>query len=98
MTTAVIVHYHGGNTFERCVDSCAAEGSITEVIAVDNGGGVEDARVRVLTMPRNTGYGRAANAGLDAAGDGPVLVLNQDVVVPPGAAKALVDAGTAAGA
>src|SRR3989442_1661044 len=98
MTVAVVVHYRGGTAFARCVDSCLAEGSIREVVAVDNGGGVDDPRVRVLTMPRNVGYGRAANAGLDAAGGDSVLVLNQDVVVPPGAVRALLDAGAAADA
>jgi GT2 family glycosyltransferase len=98
VTSAVVVHYRGGEQLARCLDSCFAEGSITEVIVVDNEGGVGDARVRVLEMPRNVGYGRAANAGLEAAADGPVLVLNQDVVLRPGAVAQLLEAGQASDA
>jgi GT2 family glycosyltransferase len=98
MASAVVVHYRGGEQLSRCLDSCFAEGSITEVIVVDNEGGFRDPRVRVIEMPRNVGYGRAANAGLDAAGDAPVLVLNQDVVLQPGTVAELVEAGEASGA
>jgi GT2 family glycosyltransferase len=100
MTTAVVVHYRGREQLSRCIDSCLAEGSITEVIVVDNEGGLRDSRVRVLEMPRNAGYGRAANAGLDAAGSGAtlMLVLNQDVVLPPGVVPALLEAGQASDA
>src|SRR4051812_43395746 len=100
MTTAVIVHYRGGDHLTRCVDSCLAEGSISDVIIVDNEGGLTYPRsqVRVLAMTRNVGYGRAANAGLDAAATDPVVVLNQDVVLPVGALAGMLDAGRAAGA
>jgi N-acetylglucosaminyl-diphospho-decaprenol L-rhamnosyltransferase len=98
MTSAVVVHYRGGDQLSRCIDSCLAEGSITEVIVVDNEGGLRDPRVRVLEMPRNVGYGQAANAGLDAAGSGAVLVLNQDVVLPRGVVATLLDVGQTAGA
>jgi hypothetical protein len=95
MTSAVIVHYRGGDQVSRCIDSCLTEGSITEVVVVDNEGGFRDPRVRVVAMPRNVGYGRAANAGLGVAGTEPVLVLNQDVVLPRGAVASLLEAGRA---
>jgi N-acetylglucosaminyl-diphospho-decaprenol L-rhamnosyltransferase len=98
MASAVVVHYRGGAQLERCLESCFAEGSITDVIVVDNEGGVHDRRVQVVEMPSNVGYGRAANAGLDRAVAGPVLVLNQDVVLHPGTVSQLLDVGSASDA
>lgn len=103
MTTAVVVHYRGGAALGRCIDSCLAEGSITDVIVVDNSQpGLRSlpVGVRVVEMPKNVGYGRAANVGLDMASEsrGAVVVLNQDVVVPFGGVAALVAVGTDAGA
>lgn len=105
MTTAVVVHYHGGAALRRCIDSCLAEGSITDVIVVDNsqsalGSSGLPAGVRVVEMPRNVGYGRAANVGLDIASGagGAVVVLNQDVVVPFGGVGTLLSVAADSGA
>jgi len=100
----VVVQYRGRGFIERCVASCL-EAGLAEVIVVDNegsgstlGSGIAGPRVRLLAMPRNVGYGRAANAGLEAAGGDAALVLNQDAAVDATAVDALVEAGLEAGA
>jgi len=100
VTTAVVVHYRGGHALRRCIDSCLAEGSISEVIVVDNSGDAVDPRARVVQAGHNVGYGRAANLGLDAASvaGGAVVVLNQDVVVPARGVAALIAVAEEAGA
>jgi len=47
--------------------------------------------VRVVRAPGNVGYARAANLGAAATRAPVVAVLNVDLVVEPGAAKALLD-------
>src|SRR5207302_10334814 len=86
--SAVIVHFRGGEHARRCIRSCAAIGSITEVIVVDNEASVKrfreppgDNAVRVIEMPTNVGFGRGANVGLGQARGEGVFVLNQDVVL-----------------
>jgi GT2 family glycosyltransferase len=99
------VHYRGGGYIEPCVASCLNDPAIEEVVIVDNEGAAEglrgtfsDSRVRVLAIGHNAGYGRAANGGIAVARSPAVLVLNQDVVLPSGAVKALLDVGQATGA
>jgi N-acetylglucosaminyl-diphospho-decaprenol L-rhamnosyltransferase len=105
--TAVVVHYRGGDHLDRCVDACLVTERITEVLVVDNEGVGSELRarfagrsgdVRVLDMPSNLGFGRAANAGMAAARGDAVLVLNQDVVLPAASLDAMLDAGRATGA
>lgn len=103
--SAVVVHYRGGAAIDRCVESCLAASGVNEIVLVDNEGVGErlrrrfaDGRVRVLAMRGNVGYGRAANAGLDAATGEAALVLNQDVVVPVDAASEMLGVGASAGA
>jgi N-acetylglucosaminyl-diphospho-decaprenol L-rhamnosyltransferase len=83
------------NDRERLLDALASvRGS--EIIVVDNAstdGTVEAVRrafpeVRLLKSP-NDGYGAAANRGIAACSAPFVLLLNSDVVVRPGALRAL---------
>lgn len=102
----MIVHYRADPLqLSRCVESCLRDRAIGEVLIVDNDGTAgrlrdapRDDRVRMLDMPRNLGYGRAANAGLAATSGNSVLVLNQDTVLSEGAAPRMLEAGHAAGA
>jgi N-acetylglucosaminyl-diphospho-decaprenol L-rhamnosyltransferase len=103
--TAVVVHYRGRDVLDRCLRSCLAEPLVAEVAVVDNSADADlapdlatDGRVRLIRMPRNLGYGSAANVGLDAARTPAALVLNQDTVVPPGACGQLLDVARATGA
>ncbi len=69
-----------------------------ELVVVDNGstdGSIEALHaelpvVRVVRSPGNVGYARAANLGIAATRAPIVAVLNPDLVLEPGAAKALV--------
>lgn len=102
--TAVVVHYRGGDHLRRCVESCLAEAGIHELIVVDNEGVGERLerewgdRATIVRMPRNVGFGAAANAGLSRAKGAAALVLNQDVVVAAGVVGRLLDAGERTGA
>jgi N-acetylglucosaminyl-diphospho-decaprenol L-rhamnosyltransferase len=101
--SAVIVHFRGGQLLNRCIDSCLASGDVTEVLVVDNEGVAGRLRrelshpeVRVVAMAGNAGYGRAANVGLRLSRGDAVLVMNQDVVLPPGTVAPLLEAGARA--
>jgi GT2 family glycosyltransferase len=103
--TAVIVHFRGGDHFDRCVEACLATDRISQVIVVDNEGVGDHLRARfdplrvdVVEMPRNVGYGTAANAGMARAASPSVLVLNQDVVLPPATLEAMLAVGAEADA
>jgi len=94
--TVVIVAFNSAAVLRACLDSLpgAFEGAgDREVLVVDNAS--TDATtalvaaapgVRLVEMGRNAGYAAAVNAGVAASeADGPVLILNPDVVLAPGA-------------
>jgi N-acetylglucosaminyl-diphospho-decaprenol L-rhamnosyltransferase len=98
---AVVINYEGGPLLTACVQSVLADSSAgpVDLVVVDNGsadGSVDALRaalpdVRVVRAPGNVGYARAANLGAAATRAPVVAVLNVDLVVEPGAAKALLD-------
>lgn len=103
--TAVIVHFRGGEHLDRCVESCLESDRVAEVLVVDNegvGAGLRarlpGGRVTVVEMPGNAGFGTAANVGIARARTPAVVVLNQDVVLPPATLAAMLEVGAAAGA
>jgi N-acetylglucosaminyl-diphospho-decaprenol L-rhamnosyltransferase len=97
---AVVVNYEGAGRLEPCVRSVLADTSAgpVELVVVDNGstdGSIERLHavlpdVRAVRAPGNVGYARAANIGAAATRAPVVAVLNVDLVVEPGAAKALL--------
>ena len=97
--SAVVVSYNARDHLVDCVRSLRAEG-IADVVVPDNGstdGSGEalagsDPAARFLPTGGNLGYGSAANRGVAVAAGDLVLVLNPDVVVEPGAVKALAAA------
>jgi N-acetylglucosaminyl-diphospho-decaprenol L-rhamnosyltransferase len=98
---AVVINYEAGDRLVGCVRSVLADTSAgpVEVVVVDNGssdGSVDTLRaaapdVRVVRAPGNVGYARAANLGIAASRAPVVAVLNVDLIVEAGAAKALLD-------
>jgi len=100
----VIVHYRTGDALTRLFASLAAARPepVSEIVVVNNSGEpLEDViatmagapwPVREIRPGRNVGYARGVNAGIRAAGEGDVLVLNPDIQVRPGAIEALVRA------
>ncbi len=97
---AVVVNYEAGALLTECVRSVLADSSAGEVdlVVVDNGstdGSVDALRAafadaRVITAPGNVGYARAANLGIAATRAPVVAVLNPDLTMEPGTAKALL--------
>jgi N-acetylglucosaminyl-diphospho-decaprenol L-rhamnosyltransferase len=97
---AVVVNYEAGTLLTACVRSVLADTSAGDVdlVVVDNGsadGSVDALRaavpdVRVVRSPGNVGYARAANLGIAATRAPVVAVLNPDVTIEPGTAKAML--------
>jgi GT2 family glycosyltransferase len=61
--------------------SLGACGVTSEILVVDDGGEMRAAPegARLISPPRNQGYGPAVNAGVDAARGDQLLILNDDV-------------------
>jgi N-acetylglucosaminyl-diphospho-decaprenol L-rhamnosyltransferase len=97
---AVVVNYRAGPLLTECVLSVLADSSAGEVelVVVDNGsddGSVDVLRkavpgARVIVSPGNVGYARAANQGIAATRAPVVAVLNPDLTLEPGTAKAML--------
>jgi len=95
------VNYQGGDRLVPCVRSLLADISAgpVELVVVDNGstdGSIDRLRaelpdVRVVQAPGNVGYARAANLGAGSTRAAVVAILNVDLVVQFGAAKALLE-------
>jgi N-acetylglucosaminyl-diphospho-decaprenol L-rhamnosyltransferase len=98
---AVVIAYRAGPLLTECVQSVLADTSAGEVelVVVDNGsddGSVDLLRntipgVRVITAPGNVGYARAANLGTAATRAPVVAILNADLTVDAGTARAMLD-------
>jgi N-acetylglucosaminyl-diphospho-decaprenol L-rhamnosyltransferase len=96
---AVVVSYNVRDLLVECLASLRADG-IEEIVVVDNAssdGSVDAVRAAdpgasVIALTDNLGFGAAANRGVAATSTPVVLVMNPDLVVEPGANKALVEA------
>lgn len=96
----VTVTYSPGETLAALLDSLPAASTVPLAVVIsDNGsddGSVEAAErrpdVTVVHNGRNLGYGGGVNAGVGAlpAGADPVLIVNPDVVLGPGALDELL--------
>ena len=98
--TAVVVHWQDLADTLGCFESVQAAGDPTDVIVVDNAsrepvGDALAGRARIVRSAENRGYAGGANVGIRAALDGGadvVLLLNNDVRLHPGAARAALAA------
>ncbi len=103
-STSVIIVTYGNLPLTRlCVESVlASTGPEVQVVMVDNaspdgtpdylrGISVGRPRTRVVLNATNRGFARAVNQGLSAAEGGDVVLLNNDVIVPPGWLERLRD-------
>ena len=96
-TTVVIPNYNGIKYIEDCLNSLYQGSVIPEIIVVDNGS--KDGslsmikekfpKVRVIEFSENTGFSKAVNTGIQAAGTEYVLLLNNDTVADQDMVKAL---------
>ncbi|MCU1363727.1 MAG: hypothetical protein JWM55_1555 [Acidimicrobiaceae bacterium] len=94
--TAVVVDYHADDVLVDCVRSLH-DNEVTHVVVVENGevGSVPaelaDLGIVLVSPGVNLGYGRGVNRGVALArATTYVLVSNPDVVVHPGAVRALL--------
>jgi hypothetical protein len=101
---AVVVNWNGGSENLDCVASLFAQaGEVERVILVDNASRDEAWRevprrfpaVEAIASRENLGYGGGNNLGIARAlelGADAVLVVNNDVVLPPGTVRLLREA------
>jgi GT2 family glycosyltransferase len=100
---SLVVVAPDGLAFTRlCVESVLSDHDLdAELIVVDNGStdgtreffaalAERDARVRVIRNDENRGFAPALNQGLAESSGDVLVLLNNDVVVPPGALARLV--------
>lgn len=95
--SAVIVTYNSGHVLPSLLASIT---EIAEIIVVDNASTDESIAIlrrhrpdaRLIELPENMGFGRAANLGLAAVNSEFGFLLNPDIVLRPGALQALLTA------
>jgi GT2 family glycosyltransferase len=94
--SAITVAYDSAGVLPACLSALRREG--VPAIVVDNASEDDSVAVaeaqgaRVLRNTRNEGFGRANNAGVQAAETEFCLILNPDIVLAPGAVPALLAA------
>lgn len=94
--TAIVVTYDSAGVLPACLAALAHEGVST--IVVDNASDddslaiAQSAGARIIRNARNEGFGRANNAGVQAAASEFCLIQNPDIVLDPGAVAALLAA------
>jgi N-acetylglucosaminyl-diphospho-decaprenol L-rhamnosyltransferase len=96
--SVVVVSYNTRDLLRRCLRAVAAAGSY-ETLVVDNAssdGTAEALRtefpdVRVSVLPRNLGFGTAANAGIRSTAGAWILLLNADAWPAEGGVASLLD-------
>jgi hypothetical protein len=85
--TAVIPNWNGGNRLRRVLDDLAAQTHpVARVVIVDNAstdGSEQQPDADVISLPTNTGFAHAVNAGIAATTTEYVAILNNDVELPP---------------
>src|SRR5687767_1341640 len=103
--SVVVVNFDGQAYLARCLDALRAAGpGYDEVLLVDNASTDQSleiaaryAEVRVVRLERNDGPCPARNAGLRAARNRWVLLLDNDALLQPGSIALLVEAVRAGG-
>ena len=98
-TVAVLIpSWNSVALLPRCLESLQDQGGDIELLVVDNGSSdgtvayLEREGVPHLSLPRNVGFARAINLGVERTEAPAVLVLNADTVLESGAIAALVTA------
>jgi GT2 family glycosyltransferase len=98
--SVVVPTYQGLHHLERFLPSLQEQTLPHELVVVDNAStdGTREflsegwPHVRVISFPENRGFGKAANAGVEAASAGIVVLLNNDIVCTPTFLERLVEA------
>jgi N-acetylglucosaminyl-diphospho-decaprenol L-rhamnosyltransferase len=86
--SVVVVTYDSAERVGRCLASVAERLPGAELVVVDNASSDETVPIveagsaaKLIRNKRNVGFGRAANAGVEAATRSHVLLLNPDVLI-----------------
>jgi GT2 family glycosyltransferase len=102
--TVYIPTLNGGETLRRCLESLEGQTARAQVDVADNGLGEGCAAMLRESFPdvtrvgfgRNLGFGAALNRAVAEAGEGPIVLLNDDAVAEPQMIERLLaDAGRA---
>lgn len=98
----IIVTYNSYPEIEACLQTLhqALEGLSSEIIIIDNASTDNTVsyirshwpQVTLLAQAQNSGFAAANNIGLAIAGGNPILLLNPDTVILPGAISTLLNA------
>ena len=99
--TVYIPTLNGGETLRRCLESLEQQTVSPQVVVADNGEGEGSQRLLAERFPavtrigfgRNLGFGNALNRAIREAGDGPIVLLNDDAVAEPRLVEQLVAGG-----
>ena len=99
-TSVIVPTYQGRHHLEGLLPSLREQTLPHEVIVVDNASsdGTREfleqrwPRAHVIAFSENRGFGKAANAGVDAATSQTVVLLNNDIVCTPTFLERLVAA------
>jgi N-acetylglucosaminyl-diphospho-decaprenol L-rhamnosyltransferase len=89
--TVYIPTLNGGENLRRCLASLERQTTLPHVVVADNGEGKGCAALLREQFPqvirvgfgRNLGFGNALNRAIAEAGEGPVVLLNDDAVAEP---------------
>ncbi len=97
----VVIVFNSAPEVELCLQSLKSQlgSDLAELVVVDNASPDDSMAIvrsvvpdaRVLTLSRNLGFAQAANHAIAASSGEYVLLLNPDVVMPPGTVRALID-------
>lgn len=102
--TVVVVNWNGRPLLADCLGSLARAGAGVRIVLVDNGSTDDSTAwtrkhfpdVEILASPENLRWAGGNNLALrrlrDEGGDEPVLLLNNDTIVPEGSLEALTAA------
>jgi len=100
--SAIIVNFNGGELLRKTLTSLVAELAglelESEIIVVDNASTdnslslISDyfPSIRVISLPQNSGFARAANNGARASCGRYLLFLNNDIEIEPGSISRLI--------
>jgi GT2 family glycosyltransferase len=100
LVSALVVSYNAKEQLLRCLQALFTNSDVpVEVVVVDNDSSDGSAaavtdefpQATVLAQPKNLGYGRAANLGLERCQGRFVLLLSSEVIVDPGAVGRMAD-------
>jgi len=103
--SAIVVSYRTGPVLRQSLAALMALPELVEIIVVDNGNGPAERRyldqlaagggVRLLRPGKNLGFAQACNLAAEQASGEYVALVNPDLIVPPTAFPAVLDAFSA---